>query len=62
VKPLAVRKEQQLWAFEEKCGEENKLSGPMGKEVTTGCRKVHNEELHTFYCSPNIRVIQLRRL
>jgi hypothetical protein len=61
VKPLAVRKEQEFWPFEEKCGEENKLSGPMGKEVTIGCRKMHNKDVHRLYCSTNIRAIKLRR-
>jgi hypothetical protein len=35
--------------------------GPKGDEVTGGCRKLHNEELHDLYCSPSvIRMIKLR--
>jgi hypothetical protein len=35
-----------------------KIPEPKKKEVTAGCRKLHNEELHTFYSSPNTRVNQ----
>jgi hypothetical protein len=32
-------------------------------EVARACRKFHNEELHSFYSSPNIiRVIKSRRI
>jgi hypothetical protein len=35
--------------------------GPLKDEVTEGWRKVHNEELHNLYSSPNIiRVMKLR--
>jgi hypothetical protein len=32
-------------------------------EVIGDCRKLHNEELHNLYCSPNIiRIIKSRRM
>jgi hypothetical protein len=31
-----------------------KIFGPERAEVTGGCRKLHNEELHNLYSSPNI--------
>jgi hypothetical protein len=31
-----------------------KIFGPKRKEITGGWRKLHNEELHTFYSSPHI--------
>jgi hypothetical protein len=37
--------------------------GPKRDEVTGGSRKLHNEELHGLYSSPNItRVIKARRI
>jgi hypothetical protein len=37
--------------------------GPKRDEVTGEWRKLHNEELHDLYCSPNIvRVIKSRRM
>jgi hypothetical protein len=39
------------------------IFGSKGDEVTGGWRKVHNEELHNLYSSPNtIRIIKLRRM
>jgi hypothetical protein len=36
---------------------------PKRDEVTGECRKLHNEELHDLYSSPNtVRVIKLRRM
>jgi hypothetical protein len=36
---------------------------PKRNEVTGDWRKLHNEELHNFYFSPNIiRMIKLRRM
>jgi hypothetical protein len=31
-----------------------RIFGPMTDEVTEVWRKLHNEELHKFYCSPSI--------
>jgi hypothetical protein len=31
--------------------------GPNGDEVTGGWRKLHNEELHSLYSSPNINMM-----
>jgi hypothetical protein len=37
--------------------------GPRGEEVAGDWRRLHNEELHKFYTSPNIIwVIKLRRM
>jgi len=40
-----------------------RIFGPRRDEVTGECRRLHNEELNDFYCSPNIvRVIKSRRM
>jgi hypothetical protein len=40
-----------------------RISGPKKKEATEGCRKLHHEELHNLYSSPNIiNVIQKRKM
>jgi hypothetical protein len=40
-----------------------RIFGPKRAEVTGGCRKLHNEELHDLYSSPSIiRNIKLRRM
>jgi hypothetical protein len=40
-----------------------RIFGPRRDEVAGGWRKLHNEELHNLYSSPNIlRVIKLRRM
>ena len=40
-----------------------RIFGPMRDEVTGEWRRLHNEELHDLYHSPNIvRVIKLRRM
>jgi hypothetical protein len=39
-----------------------RIFGPKRNEVTGDWRKLHNEELHNFYSSPNIiRMIKSRR-
>jgi hypothetical protein len=40
-----------------------RILGPRRDEVTGGWRKIHNEELHYLYSSPNIiRIIKSRRM
>jgi hypothetical protein len=40
-----------------------RIFGPKRDKVTRECRKLHNEELHGLYPSPNIvRVIKSRRM
>jgi hypothetical protein len=40
-----------------------RMFGPKREEVAGGWRRLHNEELHNLYASPNIiRVIKPRRL
>jgi hypothetical protein len=40
-----------------------RIFGPKRDEVTGGCRKLHDEELHGLYSSPSIvRVIRARRM
>jgi hypothetical protein len=40
-----------------------KIIGPKRDEVTGGWRKLHNEEVHDLYSSPNVsRMVQLRRM
>jgi hypothetical protein len=39
-----------------------RIFGPKGVEVTGDWRKLHNEELHSLYCSPStIRMIKTSR-
>jgi hypothetical protein len=40
-----------------------RIFGPKSEEVAEGWRRLHNEELHSLYTSPNvIRLIQSRRM
>jgi hypothetical protein len=40
-----------------------RIFGPKRNDVTKESRKLHNEELHDLYCSPNIfRVIKSRKM
>jgi hypothetical protein len=40
-----------------------RIFGPKRDEVTGGCRKLHNEELHNLYSSPSIiRMIKSRMM
>jgi hypothetical protein len=40
-----------------------RIFGPKREEVAGGWRRLHNEELHNLYASPNtVRVIKSRRL
>jgi hypothetical protein len=57
---LTLREEHRLRVFENRVL--RRISGPKRDEVT-GWRKLHNEELHGLYSSPNIvRVIKARRM
>jgi hypothetical protein len=41
----------------------NRIFGPKRDDVTGGCRKLHNEEIHFLYSSPSIiRMIKSRRM
>jgi hypothetical protein len=43
--------------------ENGRIFGPKRDEVAGAWRRLHNEELHNFYASPNIiRVIKSRRM
>jgi hypothetical protein len=58
-----TREEYRLWVFENRVL--RRIFGPKKRdEVTRGCRKLHNEELHNLYSSPSriIRVIKSRRM
>jgi hypothetical protein len=37
------------------------MFGPKNDGEMGGCRRLHNEEFHSLYASPNIRMIKLRR-
>jgi hypothetical protein len=39
-----------------------RIFGPKREEVARDCRRLHNEELHTLYAAPNIRLIKLMRI
>jgi hypothetical protein len=58
---LTLREEHRLRVFENRVL--RRIFGPKRDEVTGGCRKLHNEELHGLYSSPSIiRVIKARRM
>jgi hypothetical protein len=58
---LTLREKHRLRVFENKVL--RKIFGPKRDEMTGGWRKVHNEELHNVYYSPNInRMMQSRRM
>jgi hypothetical protein len=58
---LTLREEHRLRVFENRVL--RRIFGPWRDEVTGGCRKLHNEELHGLYSSPSIvRVIKARRM
>jgi hypothetical protein len=58
---LTLREEHRLRVIENRVL--RKIFGPRRDEVTGERRKLHNEELHNLYSSPNtIRMIKSRRM
>jgi hypothetical protein len=58
---FTLREEHRLRVFENRVL--RRIFVPKRDEVTGGCRKLHNEELHGLYSSPSIvRVIKARRM
>jgi hypothetical protein len=55
-----LREEHRLWVFENRVL--RRIFGPK-REEDRSQRKLHNDDLHSLYSSPNIvRVIKLRRM
>jgi uncharacterized membrane protein len=54
---LTLRVEHRLRVFENRVL--RRIFGPKRDKVTGGWRKLHNDELHNLYSSPNIRVIRM---
>jgi hypothetical protein len=60
-KYLTLREEHRLRMFENRVL--RRIFGPKRDEVTGGWRKLHNEELHKLYSSPDIiRMIKSREM
>jgi hypothetical protein len=61
VRSLTLREEHRLRVFENRVL--RRIFGPKRDEVMGDWRKLHNEELHNLYSSPNIiRMIKSRRM
>jgi hypothetical protein len=56
---LTLREEHKLRVFDNRV--RRRICGPKRDGVTGGWRKVHNEELHDLYSSPN-RIIKSKRM
>jgi hypothetical protein len=60
-KTLILREEHRLRVFQNRVL--RRIFGPKRDELTGNWRKLHNEELHNSYFSPNIiRMIKSRRM
>jgi len=58
---LTLREERRLRVFENRVL--RRIFGPKRDEVRRDWKKLHNEEIHDLYCSPNIlQVINSRRM
>jgi hypothetical protein len=58
---LTLREEHKLGVFQNRVV--RRIFGPKRDEVTGGWRKLHNEELHNLYSSPNIiTMVKSRRM
>jgi hypothetical protein len=58
---LIPREDHRLRVFENRVL--RGIFGPNREEVVRGCRRLHNENLHNLYASPDtIRVIKARRM
>jgi hypothetical protein len=55
-----LREEHRLRVFENRV--RRRIFGPKREKVMGGWRKLHNEEVHNFYCSPNIITVTKPRM